>query len=199
LPPFAILFATAAAGSALAAAPEPVRPVAPDLYSGRWYEVARTPNARQADCARDTIDFAGRVTGKLSVVQTCNKTAGGSPATYKASATVLPNNANAKIKLNFFGGFITQEYWIVDHADDGAWAIMATPAGHYVWLLSRRPELAPQTRVQAVARLKALGFNTANLRYDQAPQTASAARGAGPASAARETLADEGSYHHGPR
>ena len=33
------------AGIALASAPpQPARPVAPSLYSGRWYEVARIPN-----------------------------------------------------------------------------------------------------------------------------------------------------------
>ena len=30
---------------------------------------------------------------------------------------------------------------ILDHADDNGWAIMATPNGHYVWLMSRRPIL----------------------------------------------------------
>lgn len=154
-------------GSALAAAPEPAKPVAPDLYSGRWYEIARTSNPRQAGCEADTIDFSGGTTGKFSVVQTCHQDAPNGPTKdFKSKGAVVPNSQNAKMKLSFFGGFITQEYLIVDRADDNSWAIMATPAGHYVWLLSRRPKLDPGPRSTALASMQAMGFDMSKLVYD---------------------------------
>jgi apolipoprotein D and lipocalin family protein len=60
--------------------------------------------------------------------------------------------------MGFFGGLVHQEYWILDHADDGAWAIMATPGGNYVWLLARRPVLAPAVMAAALARVRQLGY-----------------------------------------
>jgi apolipoprotein D and lipocalin family protein len=60
--------------------------------------------------------------------------------------------------MAFFGGLVHQEYWILDHADDGAWAIMATPGGNYAWLLARRPTLPPQVLSLALARLRQLGY-----------------------------------------
>src|SRR5579872_5971581 len=56
-----------------AAPPQPMRPVPTDLYSGRWYEIARTPNKMQADCQAATSDFSGWSAGSFSVIQTCHK------------------------------------------------------------------------------------------------------------------------------
>ena len=69
------------------------------------------------------------------------------------------------MQLSFFGGMVRQEYWILDRADDGAWAIMATPGGNYVWLLSRRPILDAGVRARIVSRIGQLGYNTARLQY----------------------------------
>ena len=60
------------AGPALAAAPQPAKPVAANLYSGRWYEIARTTNKMQADCQASTTDFSGWRGGAFSAVQTCH-------------------------------------------------------------------------------------------------------------------------------
>lgn len=161
---------TAAAGAALSAAPQPVKPVPTALYSGRWYEIARTPNRMQSDCQGSTNDFSGWASGNFQVVQTCHKgSAHGPTQTFNAKGRILPASANAKIKLGYFGGLISQEYWIVDHADDNGWAIMATPNGHYVWLMSRRPILDPGIKAAALGRLQALGFDCSRLAFPQQP------------------------------
>jgi len=41
----------------------------------------------------------------------------------------------------------------LDRADDDSWAVMATPGGNYVWLLSRRPSLPPKVEAAALARV----------------------------------------------
>ena len=69
--------ATALAG----APPQPARPVPANLYSGRWYEIARTNNHMQADCQASTTDFSGWRAGVFSVVQTCHKGAVSGPMT----------------------------------------------------------------------------------------------------------------------
>ncbi|MFI4975639.1 MAG: lipocalin family protein [Caulobacterales bacterium] len=162
------LCAAAPSPAAIAAAPQPVKPVPANLYSGRWYEIARTPNRTQGDCQASTSDFYGWASGGFQVVQTCHKGSVVGPAqVFKASGKVLPASNNAKMKLSFFGGLISQEYWILDRSDDNLWAIMATPGGHYVWLLSRRPMLDPATRARALARVGDLGYDLTRLAFPQ--------------------------------
>lgn len=163
----AFLFSAAAAA---AAAPQPAKAVPPTLYSGRWYEIARTQNKMQADCQASTSDFSGWSSGAFSVTQTCHRGAPNGPAqVMKVSGRVLPASANAKMKLGLLGGLISQEYWIVDRADNGAWAIMDRSDGRYVWLLSRQPSLSAADKAAALARLQSLGFDMGRLAFPQQP------------------------------
>jgi apolipoprotein D and lipocalin family protein len=162
----AMICALAAVGVAWAGAHPPVRPVPVALYSGRWYEIARTPNTMQKDCQAATSDFQGFDNGVFTVVDTCRK---GSPAgpvrVIRARAKIVPASDNTRFRMAFFGGLVHQEYWILDHADDGSWAVMATPGGNYVWLLSRRPSLPPGIQAAALARVGALGYPPSRLIF----------------------------------
>ena len=161
-----ILIAAAAGGAAVAGAPQPAKPVASELYSGRWYEIARTPNARQKNCQGDTSDFSPLRGGAFSVVETCHKGAPSGPnQTLKTKARIVEGGGGAKFTMSFLGGLIHQQYWILDHADDNAWALMATPGGHYIWLLARRPAMEAAPKAAALARMAALGYNPARLVF----------------------------------
>ena len=156
---------------AFAAAPQPIKPVPPQLYSGRWYEIARTKNMMQGDCQAGTSDFSAlAANGSFSVTQTCRQ---GSPAGPKqvisASGHVLPQSGFAKMKLGMLGGLVTQEYWIVDHADNNAWAIMDRSDGRYVWLLSRQPVLTAADQAAALSRMRQLGFDMTRVVLSQQP------------------------------
>ncbi|HEY3797465.1 MAG TPA: lipocalin family protein [Caulobacteraceae bacterium] len=147
--------------------PTPAKPVPTDLYTGRWYEIARTPNKLQGDCQGATNDFANWKAGAFQVVETCHKGALTGPAqVYNASGRVLSSD-NARMKLGFMGGLISMEYWILDRADNDDWAIMDRHDGRYVWLLSRKPTLSPEDKAQAMAKLQQLGFNTGQLAFPQ--------------------------------
>ena len=156
--------ATALAG----APPQPARPVPVNLYSGRWYEIARTNNHMQADCQASTTDFSGWRAGVFSVVQTCHKGAVSGPMTsVTVQGHVLPASQNAKIQLAMLGGLISREYWILDHAEDNGWLIMTTSDGRYIWLMSRQPVIAPAVKAAAVARMQQLGLNLTRLIFPQ--------------------------------
>jgi apolipoprotein D and lipocalin family protein len=164
------VLALVAGAPAVAVAPQPAKPVPAALYSGRWYEIARTPNKFQTDCQGTTSDFSGWNGGDFSIVQTCRKgSVSGPKETFGAHGRILPASDNAKMELAYFGGLISREYWIVDRADDNAWAIMAMPTGRYVWLLSRQPVLDPGVRSSALGRMQALGFDMAHLEFPQQP------------------------------
>jgi apolipoprotein D and lipocalin family protein len=146
------------AGPAFAAAPPPSKPVPASFYSGRWYEVARIPNAGQRDCEAPTTQFVG--TGaSFAVTQVCRRgSASGAAKTFSTKGRILPSSNNAKFEMSFLGGIKKQEYWVLDTAGDGSWAIMATPGGNYVWLLSRKAVMGDAAKGAAVARIRALGY-----------------------------------------
>ena len=153
---------------ALASIPQPARPVPANLYSGRWYEIARTNNHMQADCLASTTDFSGWQGGAFSAVQTCHSGAPSGPKrTISVQGHVLPASQNAKMQLAMLGGLISKEYWILDRSQDDAWLIMATPDARYVWLMSRQPVLSAAARQAAMSRLQALGFNLERLAFPQ--------------------------------
>ena len=48
------------------------KPIDPERYLGRWYEIARLPNKIQADCVTGMSDWSRQSNGQLAVVQTCH-------------------------------------------------------------------------------------------------------------------------------
>jgi len=175
---FQRLIAITAAAAALACAAgsvsaEPQKPSAPlhavphvELTSmaGRWYEVARSPNQIEHGCHAGGLEWT-RTTDGFSVIQSCHKGAPEGPLSeWKAKAKVL-DPSNAKFKMSFFGGLVSKEYWVLDQRPDQGWLILATHDGEYLWLMSNKPVLAPAFRVEAVQRIKQLGYDTGRLEF----------------------------------
>lgn len=166
LAPMAWTPAAAMTAAPKAAAPKPVRPISSEVYSGRWYEIARTPNKVQKDCQGATSDFMGFDNGSFTVAETCHRGSPSGPArVIRAKAKVVAPGDNTRFRMSFFGGLIHQEYWVLDHADDNSWLLMATPGGNFVWLMSRRPSLPPSTLATALGRADALGYARARLMF----------------------------------
>ena len=164
----ASVLAIQAPSQALAAAQPPSKPIAASFYTGKWYEIARTPNSGQRDCEAPTTEFTGKGATGFSVRQICRKgSASGAAKTFNTTGAIVAGTQNAKFKMSFLGGLKKQEYWVLDRADDQSWAIMATPGGNFVWLLSRKAVMDPAAKAQALERVKALGY--AKLEYPQQP------------------------------
>ena len=162
-----LLAAPVGSSAALAAAPQPAKPVDPSAYVGRWYEVARIHNKLQLDCEAATMDFAAVSAERFTVTQTCRRGSPSGPAkSWRGSGQVTDERTKAKLKVTYFG-FVTKEYWVVDHAADNSWAMLATPDGRFLWLLSRRPTLPGRTEV--LAHAKGLGFDLSRIEYAQQP------------------------------
>jgi apolipoprotein D and lipocalin family protein len=157
------------AAQAFAAAQPPAKPIAASFYTGKWYEIARTPNAGQRDCEAPTTEFTDKGDGAdFAVHQVCRKgSAAGAAKAFNTTGKIVAGARNAKFTMSFLGGLKKQEYWVLDRAEDASWAIMATPGGNYVWLLSRQPVMTAAVKAEALARVKALGY--AKLEYPQQP------------------------------
>jgi len=164
-----IVLTLAGATSALALAQTAIatKSIDPQRYLGRWYEVARIPNSFQKNCEAATSDWAKQGDGEYAVVQTCHTGSPTGPSkTWKGNGKVLDPVA-AKIRIGFFGGFIKQDYVVVDRADDYSWCILSTATPKFFWIMSRRPVISAQQKAQLVARSRQLGFDVTPLVYDQ--------------------------------
>ncbi|WP_372781849.1 lipocalin family protein [Phenylobacterium sp.] len=153
------------------AMPQPVPHVELTKMMGRWYEVARLPNMTQRGCQAGTSDWTRNGDG-FSVVQACHRgTPDGPLAEWKARARAIDPVSNAKFKMSFFGGLVSQEYWVLDQRSDEGWLILSTHDGRYLWLMSQKPTLPAAIKTEAVARIKQLGFDTARLEFPLPPRS----------------------------
>ena len=149
------------------AVPQPAKPVELNRYLGHWYELARYEQGFQKDCEGVTADYALRGDGKISVLNKCRKP-DGSLKSAMGKAKIVDPVTNAKLKVSFFGPFYG-DYWVLDHADDYAWAIVGEGSGRYLWLLSREANPGAAKLAALIARAKALGYDTSMLRITRQP------------------------------
>jgi apolipoprotein D and lipocalin family protein len=148
-----------------AAALEPTRRIELSTMMGRWYEVARVPNQLQNGCQAGASDWTPNAKG-FAVVQSCRKDSPDGPLkTWKAKATVADPSTNAKFRMSFFGGVVTQDYVVVEHRPEQGWLVLATANGKYLWLMSQKPILPTAIRSQALARIRQLGFDVGRLEF----------------------------------
>jgi len=167
---FATLMPVLAAAVVLTAGPAAAqsRNVDLDRFDGRWFEIARNPNNVQKDCRRAQIDFTPQSRAdRYGLLVTCTRRADGGIETLRANARVTDTTTNARFRFTLagllsFGGLAGQNYWVWDHAPDYSWVIMGLPdkSGWWIWNRSQSPSEA--TRRQLLARVAALGFDTAN-------------------------------------
>lgn len=151
--------------SAQAGPVEPTGRIEIAQMMGRWYEVARVPNQLQNGCQAGASDWTPQAKG-FDVVQSCRKGGpNGRLSVWKAKATVADPRTNAKLKMSFFGGVVSQDYVVVDHRPEQGWLVLATANGKYLWLMSQKPVLSAAIRTQALARIRQLGFDVGRLEF----------------------------------
>ena len=144
-------------------APQPALPVDASRYLGRWYEVARYDQPFERNCEAATADYAALPDGRISVVNACRKGGvDGPPRSIRGTAKAVAGGHGAKLKVKFFGGLVTGDYWVLDHDPDYAWSIVGEGSGRFLWLLARSP-LEGAERDALVARAGALGYDTTAL------------------------------------
>lgn len=157
-----------AAGAAMAGgAPQPRRAVHPEFFTGRWYEILRTRNDRQRECEAPTYTFEPKARpDQAGFTLACRR---GSPSGKVESLQVtirVPQDASRnKFRATALAGLLSQEYWVLDIADDRTWAILATPGGNYVWLLARRPQIEAPLKERLLEQIGTMGYDLRKIEH----------------------------------
>jgi apolipoprotein D and lipocalin family protein len=152
------------------AAPQPAKPIEVErFYSGRWFEIARTPLSVTDGCVAGTTDFSRRADGTLVERDLCRQ---GSPhgkeKVFEGAVTILDPGTNAKIQVRYivFGFLpITKTYWMLDRDLDYGWFITADPPLENVAILTRAPHPSPAEIEALKDRVRQLGYDPARLEF----------------------------------
>jgi apolipoprotein D and lipocalin family protein len=144
-------------------------------YMGTWYQVAWIPNRFQAQCVSDTVAIYRELgDGTIEVRNRCRQADGRidsvqglarppSGSTQPATGQLIP----ARLEVSFlprwlrWTGLGWGDYWVIDLADDGRYAIVSEASRKYLWVLSRQPVLTLNDKAAIDIKLRALGFDLA--------------------------------------
>lgn len=150
-------------------APEPAKPIeVASHFSGRWYEIGRTPMRLTDGCVAGYTDYL-REGGRLIQRDACRDGAPtGKEKVVAGPLKILNPGLNNKVHVNYrLFGFLPvgRTYWLLDHGD--GWFIMATPDLKLVNIYTRDPRPDADTLVQLIARTRALGYDAGKLEFPE--------------------------------
>jgi len=149
-------------------APAPLRAVDLDrFYSGRWLEIARLPMRLTDGCVAGATNYVVLNPTRVDVRDTCQvDTPQGREKAIGGRGEILDPGMNAKLRVRYLSGFVTWDYWVLDHAEDYSWFISADPTFDKLWIYTR--EVPDEAERQAlVARAAALGYDVSRLEYPE--------------------------------
>lgn len=159
-----LLVATGVLGSSRASAPSTAPYVDLSRYDGRWYTIASLPAWFERGCTGSTTDYTLLSDGQLKVVNSCHKGSLDGPVKqFEGKAWVVEPSSNSKLKVKF-GWFITSDFWIFDVTSDYQHAVIGTPDGGYMWILSRSPVMDDAAYNDMVDRAARKGLDTDRLQ-----------------------------------
>lgn len=139
-------------------------------YMGTWYQVAWFPNRFQKQCVSDTsATYSRRDDGAVTVENRCKKADGSfddatglaRPAGSRLEGDLLKP---AQLEVSFLPAWlrwlpIWGNYWVLELAEDGRYAVVGEPTREYLWVLARRPQLTATDEAGIRERLVQRGYD----------------------------------------
>lgn len=136
-----------------------------DRYLGTWFEIARADHGFERDCHGVSAYYEYRDDGDIRVINRCWKDGlDGELDVAEGRARLVEPGETAKLEVSFFGPFFG-DYWILDVAEDYSWAVVSEPAGRYIWILARDPQMDESVLEARLNFLVDLGYDTEGLIY----------------------------------
>ncbi|WP_420470464.1 lipocalin family protein [Brevundimonas sp. FT23042] len=151
-------------------APQPARPVDADrLWSGRWLEVARLPDRLTDGCVAGASNYVLVSPDRVDVRDTCEEgQPGGREKSIGGRGEILDPGTNTKLRVRYFGGLVTWDYWVLDHDDAYTWFISADPTFERLFIFTRDVPTPAQVE-QLTRRAQDLGYDVSRLEFPALP------------------------------
>lgn len=153
-----------------------VKQVDLNRYSGRWYEIARTPNRFEDDCVGDVrVLYEMQPDGKLHLSNECRKHNGKTESAH-GYANVVEPGTGSKLRVTFFWPFFAN-YWIIELDPEYKYAVVGEPDRKYLWIISRTPQMDATTYNELIRKIASHGYDVGRIsKTPQSGVSASAAR-----------------------
>lgn len=136
-----------------------------DRYLGTWYEVARLDHRFERGMTNVTANYSMRDDGGVRVLNRGFKTKKGEWDEAEGKAYFVGNSDVGQLKVSFFGPFYGGYNIVELDQEDYQYALVAGPDRDYLWILSRTPELNPETLDALVDKARSLDFPTDELIF----------------------------------
>ncbi len=136
-------------------------------YQGLWYEIARYPNRFEEGCVGVTAEYALREDDRLAVTNTCRQGSLAGPVEVaEGEARVV---GPAKLEVRFAPGWLSWlpavwgDYWVLALESDYSAALVGSPDGKYLWILSRTPDLDEASYARLARAAEREGYDASAL------------------------------------
>ncbi|PKH22423.1 hypothetical protein CIG19_14080 [Enterobacterales bacterium CwR94] len=135
-------------------------------YLGTWYEIARLDHSFERGLQQVTATYSEREDGGIRVI---NRGFDADKQRWKESegkAYFTGEPTRGALKVSFFGPFYGG-YNVIALDSDYRYALVVGPTRHYMWILSRTPQLSRDVTDKLVAKARENGFPTDALIWVQ--------------------------------
>ncbi|MFB4362843.1 lipocalin family protein [Pantoea sp. BS_8] len=128
-----------------------------ERYLGQWYEIARLNHGFERGLEQVTANYSPREDGGLKVVNR-----GYNPKKQRWQESVgkayfTGDKQRAALKVSFFGPFYGG-YNVIALDPNYRYALVCGPNRHYLWILSRTPQLDNDVKQKLVQQARQAGF-----------------------------------------
>lgn len=140
-------------------------------YAGFWYDIAATPDRFHGECAdAATTRYTLLPDAQLRVDNRCRLRDGSMRHFRGALRVKQPGSLASRLQVRYAPDWLAwmplawSEVWVIELDPAYRHALVATPDREHLWILSRQPDMPPETYESLLARARALGFGTERLR-----------------------------------
>jgi apolipoprotein D and lipocalin family protein len=154
------------AGCAVSPTPKipPVANVDLQRFMGDWYVIGNIPTRPERNAYNAVESYSLKPDGSIDTRFRYREGGfDGELKTMNPVGTVVPGTNNAVWGMQFIWP-VKAEYVIVDIDKDYQLTIVGRSSRDYAWIMARTPKIPEAAYQTAVARLKALGYSTDELR-----------------------------------
>lgn len=129
-------------------------------YLGKWYEIARFDHKFERGLERVTATYSMRPDGKIKVLNQGYKK--GKITKAEGKAKIESPDTPRRLKVSFFL-FFYAPYNILELDENYTYALIGSETDDYLWILSRTPQMNPETYQMLLVNAEERGYDTSKL------------------------------------
>ena len=129
-------------------------------YLGDWYEIARYDHRFERGMDRTKARYELRDDGNVTVLNMGMKN--GKPAEAKGVAKFT--DTPGLLRVSFWSPFYS-DYRVMLLDDDYQYALIGSGSDDYLWILSRSPQISPETKEKILTEAQRRGYDTTKLLW----------------------------------